>query len=586
MKEYRRLLVFTRPYRWEMAFAMLTMTVYGAVNMAPAPLVKKLLDDVFIAKDPVMLYRVIGLILGAFTLKGILFYAQHYISLNIGHKVVRDLRNTLYEKYMGLPLSFYTGAHSGDLTSRLLADIQQVRDAMTVALMQAFRHLVSILALLGYILYAMNPRFYVFAFLILPIAGGFIAYFGKFLRRYSLQGQKETAVLSTVLLETLNGIRIVKAFGMEAHEIERFRRIDEFIYRLQMKVTRLTGISPALMEWLGAIGLGAFLLYGGNMAVQGQITTGEFFAFLTSAGLMYDPVKKLDGLNAKIQNGLAAAERIFEILDGVNPITDPPQPRPFPSPIREGICFRGVEFAYGNGSDSLVLKGIDLDVRPGEIIALVGSSGAGKTSLVNLIPRFYDVTAGAVAVDGVDLREFRIADLRARIAMVTQETFLFNDTIRANIAYGPEPRDLDAVRAAAEAANARSFIEVLPDGYDTILGERGMTLSGGQRQRLAIARAILKNAPILILDEATSSLDSESEKEVQKAIDRLIADRTTFVIAHRLSTIRHADRILVLRDGRIVETGNHEALLARRGEYHRLYTQQYFQTDDAVPAAS
>lgn len=579
MKIYRRLLAYARPYRGRMLLAFIAMALSGSLQSAPIFIVKPLLDEIFIAKDSAKLFLIIALLAGAYTLKGLVFYAQHVLTADVGQRIVRDLRGALYRKYMGLPVSFFTGTHSGDLTSRVLNDIQQVRSALTDALMSMFHQGITLIFLAGAVVWT-SPRFAGFALVSLPVTGALAAYFGKRLRKYSYQGQERMASLSTILIETIQGIRIVKAFGMENHEIEKFEKTNRHLFRLQMRTVRVTGLSPAFMEWMGALGIALFLTIGGRMVIGGEMTTGDFFAFITAVGLMFQPIKKLQGVNERLQNGLAAAERIFQIMDAENTIQDPPTPRPFPDPIREGVRLEGVRFGYDGGSG--VLDGVDIAAPPGRMIALVGSSGAGKTSLVNLLPRFYDVTGGKITVDGVDIREMAVADLRAHIAMVTQETVLFNDTVRANISYGTADRSEAEIRAAAEAASALGFIEAMPEKFDTLIGEHGMTLSGGQRQRVAIARAILKNAPILILDEATSALDAESEREVQRAIDRLVANRTTFVIAHRLSTVRNADQIVVLRNGQVVERGRHEELLRLGGEYERLHRQQF--RDDAAPA--
>ena len=405
-----------------------------------------------------------------------------------------------------------------------------------------------------------------------PIAFFPIIHFGRKIRRVRTGAQEAVADMNAFLHETLSGNKIVKAFNMQTHEKERFFEKTRKIFRLELKEARVKALSSPLMELLGALG-GAFIIgYGGFEVVAGKYTAGTFMAFLVSVLMMYHPLKKISKLNIALQRGLAAVDRIYDILERNSDIVEIKDPRTLPDgPHR--VTFESVHFKYDD--DDMVLRDINLDVQPGEIMALVGTSGGGKTSLVNLIPRFYDVSQGCLLIDGIDIRETSIAALRNQIAIVTQEPILFNDTVRYNIAYGnPEATTAD-IEKAARAAYADDFIENFPKGYETMIGELGGRLSGGQRQRICIARALLKNAPILILDEATSSLDSESESLVQKALDNLMQGRTTFVIAHRLSTVNHADRIVVVVAGQIAEEGKHEDLLARKGEYFKLHNMQF-----------
>jgi subfamily B ATP-binding cassette protein MsbA len=411
------------------------------------------------------------------------------------------------------------------------------------------------------------------AMVVLPFAFFPIVKFGKMLRRISTKSQESMGDISVILHETIGGNRIVKAFGMEDYEKERFSKENTKYFYYLMKSVSVRALSSPVMEFLGGVGIVFIIWYGGYNVIRGVSTPGTFFSFLAALLMLYEPVKRLSNMNNVIQQGMAAAHRVYDILDTAPEIEDKPDAIPLP-PMRDKLQLRNVQFRYGNEP---VLKDINLKVVAGEVIALVGASGAGKSTLVDLIPRFYDVTDGAILIDGLDIRDVTMDSLRAQIGMVTQQTILFNDTVRNNIAYGDMHKQEEEIVAAVRAANAYDFIMKMEQGFNTIIGEQGVRLSGGERQRLCIARALLKNAPILILDEATSALDSEAEMEVQRALENLMAGRTTLVIAHRLSTIQNADRIVVIADGRIVEEGRHEVLLKCDGEYCRLYELQFAQ---------
>ncbi|MEW6299642.1 MAG: ABC transporter ATP-binding protein, partial [Thermodesulfobacteriota bacterium] len=444
-----------------------------------------------------------------------------------------------------------------------------VRDAITQALASMMRDATTLVALV-IVAFIKDWFLALLAFIVFPAAILPLMQVYKKVRVLSRKGQGSLGYLSALLQETIQGNRVVKAFGMEEYERKRFAAENHRLFRHYVKAGRLRAFVPPTVELIAACGVAAVVWYGGYSVISGERTQGDFIAFLTALLLLYEPFKHLTRTNAAVQQGLAAAERIFEVLDERHEVHDRPNASVLTG-VRQGICFANVSFRY---QQEWVLRHINLEIRAGEVVALVGPSGSGKSTLADLIPRFYDVCEGRLTIDGVDVRDVTLQSLRAQIAVVTQFTFLFNDTVRNNIAYGSPGRPLEEVVAAAKAAYAHDFILALPHGYDTVVGELGVRLSGGQRQRLAIARALLKNAPILILDEATSSLDNESERLVQAAVERLMADRTVLVIAHRLSTIRRADRIVVLVNGSVVEEGRHDELLARSTQYRKLYDPQ------------
>jgi subfamily B ATP-binding cassette protein MsbA len=478
--------------------------------------------------------------------------------------------------------------------SRVTSDVLAIQEALTRVFVDLLRESLTLVACIGVMFY----NDWVLALVVLgasPLLVTVIDRLGKGLRKASREAQRGLGDLSTLLQETLGGIRVVKAFGMEHAETEKFRRAAERLYRHSLHAERLAALGSPLMEFIAACAGAGVLLYASWRITEGALTMGQFTSFLAAALMTYAPIRRLSTANVRIQAAASAADRLFEILDSpIEPLVGSdewtgdasaliaqPGTQPMP-PLVHGITFENVSFSYDDGGPTReVLKGIDLSVPTGSAIALVGESGAGKSTIANLIPRFHMPTAGRVCVDGVDLQDIRLVDLRSQISVVTQETILFNDTVRANIAYCQPGVTDDAVRTAAEAAFAHEFIEALPEGYDTVLGERGLRLSGGQRQRIAIARALLKNAPILILDEATSNLDARSDRQVQSALVNLMEGRTTLIIAHRLSTIQSADTIVVIDDGRVAEQGTHEQLLARMGPYQRLYAIHFAASADA-----
>jgi len=555
---------------WKFILASLCMIVVGLSTSAAAFLVKPALDEIFLNKNATTLIWIPIAVLIIYLLKGLGSYGQTVLMNYIGQRVIADLRYSLYRHIQIQPLSFFTKNPTGILMSRITNDVTLIQGAVSEAVTSILKDTFTLIGLIFVIFYR-DWKLAIIAMFVFPLAIYPVAEFGRKMRRIASDSQVTMGTLSTLLQETISGNRIVKAFGMENYENERFAKENERLFKLTMKSVSVRAISTPLMELLGGLGIAAIIFYGGYQVIYGISTPGTFFSFLTALLLLYEPAKRLTGVNNTIQQGIAGAERVFNVIDTIPEIEDKPGAKPLPQ-ITEGIDIDHVTFRY---DEIPVLKDVHLKIKAGELIAFAGMSGGGKTTLVNLIPRFYDVTEGRILIDGRDIRDVSIESLRSQIAIVTQQTILFNDTIRNNIAYGDIRKSEEDIIRAAKAANAHDFIMKLPDGYDAIIGEQGVKLSGGERQRISIARALLKDAPILILDEATSSLDTEAEVEVQEALDVLMKGRTTLVIAHRLSTIRNADRIIVLVDGKIVEEGTHESLLAKKGEYYKLYNMQF-----------
>jgi subfamily B ATP-binding cassette protein MsbA len=566
----KRLVAAIKPYRLTLGFSMLSMTMVAALSGAQAWMVKPLLDKIFFEQDRNTLDLLPLALVLIFLVKGVFYYLYTVLLEKVGQGVVRDLRNQLFSHLHSLPIAYFHQTPTGELISRVVSDITLIQSAVSQALVGIVKDLLQALALVG-VVFFMNWQLAAMSMLFLPLAVVPIVLFGRLHRLYSNQSQETMAAISNILHETIAGHRIVKAFGMERYEAGRFGKAAGHLFHVIVNDTKVRNFSHAMMELLGGIFVAFVIWYGGHQVLKGNSTPGTFFAFLTALVMIYEPIKSLSRVNSTVQQGMAAAVRVFSILDIQPAITDRPGALAA-KPLQEALEFRDVSFTYDSGTT--VLHHINLTVKRGECLALVGTSGAGKTSLVNLLPRFFEVTSGQLLLDGQDLRDLTLASLRGQIAMVTQQTILFNDTVRNNIAYGePERPEADIIEAA-RAAHALEFIKKLPEGFDTVIGESGAKLSGGQQQRISIARALLKNAPILILDEATSSLDTESEREVQKALENLMKNRTTFVIAHRLSTIRNADRIIVMQGGIIVEEGDHIDLLGRHGIYEKLHSMQ------------
>jgi len=517
-------------------------------------------------------------IIAVFLFRALMSFGQSFLMEWIGQHIIADIRSQLNAHFQRLSLSFYNRTPTATLLSRMTNDVGLMRSALTDSVAPVMKDFTSLVVLLT-VAFIMDWRLALIAFIAFPLTVLPILRMSRRLRKFTRRGQITLGNLATLLQETIQGNRVVKAFGMEDYEIRRFDAESDRLVGLYMRAARIKAFTTPMMEVLASFGIAGVVWFGGRSVMAGVRTPGSFMAFLTALLLLYDPFKGLTKTNHVVQQGLAAAGRIFELLDEPSEVVERPGATVLQG-FRDGIRFEDVSFRY---EAEPVLREIQLEVRRGEAVALVGRSGGGKSTLADLIPRFYDVTQGVISIDGHDVRELTIESLRSQIAIVTQFTFLFNDTVRNNIAYGDVGTSIERIEAAARAANAHDFVSELPQGYDTVIGELGIKLSGGQRQRLAIARALLKNAPILILDEATSALDNESERLVQEAIERLMTGRTTLVIAHRLSTIRHADRIAVLDRGRIVEEGTHAELLARAGEYRKLYEMQF--RDEPLAAA-
>jgi len=576
MDVFKRLLALAKPHSGRFFLALLCMLVVGASTSGLAFLVKPALDGIFLKKDAQMLIWIPIVVILIYTAKGICSYGQMVLMNYIGLRVVADLRSKLYQQIQKQSLSFFTKHPTGVLMSRITNDAGTLQGAVSDAVTTMFKDSFTLIGLVFVIFYR-DWKLAVIAMLVFPLIIYPIVRFGKKMRTVSTRTQITMGTLTTLLHETISGTRIVKAFGMEDYENRRFCEENERFFKLNIKAVSINAASSPFMEFLGGLGIAAIVLYGGLQVIKGGATPGTFFSFLTALIMLYEPVKRLTNMNNTIQQGIAGAQRVFSIIDMEPEIGNSAGAISLPK-ISRGIDIENVTFRY---EETPVLKNINLSIKSGEVIAFVGMSGGGKTTLVNLIPRFYDVSGGRILIDGHDVRDVTIESLREQIAMVTQQTILFNDTVKNNIAYGDIQRSEEEIIQAAQAAYAHDFITQLPLGYDTIIGEQGTKLSGGERQRISIARAILKDAPILILDEATSSLDTEAEIEVQKALDNLMAGRTTLMIAHRLSTIRNADRIIVLVNGKVVEEGTHEYLLERKGEYFKLYQMQFSEDESS-----
>ncbi len=569
MVAYLRLLQFVKPYRFKLALAMIFMSLVAATNGLTAYIVKPVLDKIFFEKNAEMLYIIPFAVILLYLCKGIFEYLQAYLMGFVGQKVVNDIRNLVFDSLQRQPLSFFDKVPTGANISRVVNDVNQVQTAITDSFTAVMKDAFSIFALIFVVFYR-DWKLATVALVILPFSAYPIVSFGKKLRKISVNTQRTVARLTSFLHETITGQRIVKAFSMEEYENQRFKVENDNLFKINLKRYKIRALSHPVMEVLGGIAIGVVIWYGGRQIIAGHSTPGNFFSFTAALLMLYEPIKRLNKENHSIQQGLGASQRVFELIDREPEIIEKKDAVHLHR-VQGIIEFKDVFFKY---EDKMILKNVNLKINRNEVIAIVGQSGVGKTTLVNLIPRFYDIASGLIKIDDVDIRDVTLNSLRDNIALVTQDVILFNDTIKNNIAYGVEV-DMAKIEEAARTAYAHEFITKLSKSYDTVVGEKGARLSGGQKQRIAIARALHKNAPILILDEATSSLDTVSELEVQKALENLMKGRTTIIIAHRLSTVMNADRIIVIDGGTIVQEGAHARLIQADGPYKKLYDLQF-----------
>ena len=572
MNTFKRILAYSKPYWWRIVISAVASMLVGGMDGAFAYLSGPLLKRMFSEQNRGILMLLPLGIIGIFLLRGLGRYVNEYFIRTAGQLAIQNIRNDVYRNGMFLGLRYYHANPTGVLMSRILNDVNVMQEGVANVITGLFRDGFGALFLLGMIFY-LNWKLAVIAFLVIPLTVYPAQKIGKRIKTLSRESQGKMGDISSILQETFSGIKVIKAFGLESRETGKFEAVNLDYYRFMRKSIKYEGLSVPVMELLTSLGIAGVIWFGGYQVVRGTMQPDAFLSFIAAMVLLYNPVKKLNGSYNTAQRAIGAASRVFEMIDEPRDIVDAPDALPMTR--ADGVVeFRDVSFRYAL-DEEWVLNGITLGASRGQVIALVGPSGSGKTTLVSLISRFYDVSEGGVFIDGIDVRRLRLDDLMRQIALVDQETTLFNDTIANNIRYGKTDASDAEVEAAARAAFAHEFIMDMPQGYATGIGDRGVRLSGGQRQRLCIARAILKNAPILILDEATSALDTESEQMVQNALNNLMVNRTTFVIAHRLSTILHADAIVVLEGGRIAESGSHDELLRREGLYKRLHDMQF-----------
>lgn len=580
MQVYKRLLQYLGPYMFKLALAMLCMIGVAVMTASLAYLVKPALDEIFFEKNHKMLFMIPVIVASVYIFKGLCDFGQYYLMSFIGQSVIRDLRDEMFRKLSNMSVGFFVRHSTGELVSRMNNDVMMVQGAMTNAITGIVRDVLTVISLVFVVFYR-DYQLALIAMIVFPLAIYPLLNFGRRLKKYSRRMLVSLEDITARLNETITGIRIVKAFAMEDYERDRFSKVNNTLFNAFMKRFKVRALSNPVMETLGGFGVCAIVFYGGYQVINGHSTQGTFFSFLAALIMLYEPIKRINEVNITIQEGISAGERIFAMLDTPLDVTDRDGAVDL-GRVRGELVYANVEFAY---DETALLKGVSLKVAPGEAIAIVGESGVGKSTLLDLAPRFYDVCSGQVMIDGLDVRDVTQKSLRRNIGIVTQQTILFDDTVRNNIAYGRPDLPMERVIEAAVAAHAHDFIMATPNGYDTLIGENGIKLSGGERQRIAIARALLKDPPILILDEATSNLDSDSEIAVQEAVETLMKGRSTMVVAHRLSTIRKANRIYVLVDGKIVEEGTHDDLLALNGFFARLYKLQFKdQKNDLVDA--
>ena len=570
-----------RPYIGWIGAALLCMALVAAATAASAWLMKPVINDVFFEKNEQLLWLISGAVFVTFTIKGIANYGQSVLMSYVGQRIITDTQHRLYAHLTNMELGFFHDMPTGNLISRFTVDINMMRAAVSNVLVGFGKDFLSLIGLVG-VMFWQDWQLGLIAFVVFPIAVIPIARLGKRMRKVTVNTQEEMGQFTTLLEQTFQGARVVKSYGMEEYEKSRIRAIAERVFSLNFKADRVRAVASPIMETLGGIAITLVIAYGGFRVIHDSMDPGSFFSFITALLLAYEPMKRLANLNAALQQGLAGAQRLFELLDRDPTILEKPDAQAL-AINGGGMKLEDVRFSYV--TDQAALADMSFEVPAGKTVALVGPSGAGKSTILNLIPRFYDVDNGRISIDGTDVRDVKFESLRGAMALVSQEITLFDDTVRANIAYGRPEASEDEIIEAAKNAAAHDFIIEMPEGYDTYVGERGTKVSGGQRQRLAIARAMLKNAPILLLDEATSALDTESERHVQSALTKLMQGRTTLVIAHRLSTVMDADLIHVIDQGRLVESGSHAELITQDGLYARLYQLQ-FRDDEQQRAAN